>query len=474
MKELDTIAAIATPPGIGGIGIIRISGPKSFCIASCLFRPGPVPKDENVDVGKTVSLRPWHLHYGHIFDPSTKQAYDEVLLAFMPAPRSYTKEDIVEIQAHAGPAVLKRILGLVIQQEGVRLAEPGEFTRRAFLNGRIDLTEAEAVMDMITARSEMALDIAMAHLSGRFGRSVNDLIQRLHELRALVEAEIDFPESVEDEFDFESLSSDIRESVFIPVKRLIEQHHAANFFREGLSVVIAGGPNVGKSSLMNRLLEKDRVIVSDIPGTTRDFVEESMVCRGIPLLLCDTAGFRANPESIEALGIDNATRAISQADLILFVVDASRPINEDERDLFKLVESKKKRRIVVFNKWDLVQGEGGFHDFSVFEDFVRVKTSCIENTGIDKLQDAIRDVVFSDHHIANDLVVPNLRQKKALETAASCLAAALNILETEGSFGAELAAIDLRDAENALMEVVGHRALPDLLDSVFNRFCVGK
>jgi len=472
--KLDTIAAIATPPGTGGVGIIKISGPESLHIASRLFRSGPVPdltQSVNDDV-RTFPFRPWHLHYGYILDYRNGQAFDEVLLAVMPAPHSYTREDVVEIQAHAGPLVLRRILDLVLDCRGIRLAEPGEFTRRAFLNGRIDLSKAEAVMDLITANSDAGVEIAMAHISGRFSDSVKKLIETLYNHRIRIEAEIDFPDSTDEEFDYHRVASDLNEFVLKPINRLIAHHQSANFFRDGLSVVIAGGPNVGKSSLMNCLLHKNRAIVSDIPGTTRDFIEASMVSRGIPIVLTDTAGFRTNADSIETLGIENANQVISSADIILFVVDASKAIDADELLLFDLLEKMRKKRIVIINKWDTPEADRIFNHHRLLAEPFLVNTSCVENTGIEALQNMIADMVTSESSVTQDRIVPNLRQCIALKSAAYHISAAIRALEDGGAI--EIASIDMQSGENALREVVGDVVHPDILDAVFDRFCVGK
>lgn len=477
-KQMDTIAAIATPQGLGGIGIIRISGPEAMPVASRIFRKGhpPVSGENQPDDDETQPFffRPWRLYYGHIMDTSKEgHVYDEVLLAVMPSPRSYTKEDVVEIQAHAGPFILKRILDLIISHDGVRLADPGEFTRRAFLNGRIDLTEAEAVMDMISAKSQAAADIAMTHLSGAFRNSVKEMINTLYDLRVSVEAEIDFPDDTDGKIDCHEVVSLLTESVLKPLKRLVENHHAGNFFRTGLSVVIAGGPNVGKSSIMNRLLHEKRAIVSEIPGTTRDFIEASMVSRGIPIVLADTAGFRTDAGPIETLGIKSASKVISRADIILFVVDASKPLDADEMRLFDLLEEKEKIRVVVVNKWDIPEAERKFEMLRFSEEPYLIKTSCLQDTGIDELKNMISDIVLSADSVTRDLIVPSLRQKKALETAVVRLDSAIKILATD-STAAELASIDLCTAEDSLREVIGDVLRPDILDSIFNHFCVGK
>ncbi|NOY70413.1 MAG: tRNA uridine-5-carboxymethylaminomethyl(34) synthesis GTPase MnmE [Deltaproteobacteria bacterium] len=474
---MDTIAAIATPHGLGGIGIIKISGPEAIPVASRIFRNGPPPVTScnQSDDGETQPFffRPWRLHYGHIVDTRKDgHVYDEVLLAVMPSPRSYTREDVVEIQAHAGPVILKRILNLIIGHEGVRLSDPGEFTRRAFLNGRIDLTEAEGVMDMISAKSVAAAGIAMAHISGLFRDSIKKLISMLYDLRVPIEAGIDFPDDMDGETDCHEVAIKLTEAVLNPLKQLVEHHHAGNFFRTGLSVVIAGGPNVGKSSLMNRLLHEERAIVSDIPGTTRDFIEASMVSKGIPIVLADTAGFRTEAGPIETLGIENANKVITKADIVLFVVDASKPFDDDVMCLFDLLEEKGKRRIVVVNKWDIPETEHEFITPRLFKEPYLVHTSCIQDTGIDELRNMIADIVFSASSVAHDRIVPNLRQKKALETAVIHLDSAIKALDSGSTV--ELAAIDLFTAEDSLREVIGDVLRPDILDSIFNNFCVGK
>ncbi len=464
----STIIAIATPPGPGGIGIIKISGPNAIPVVTSLFRQGSIQANQNVAEASPVVLRSWRLYYGYIFDPETGRIFDEVLLSVMRAPHSYTREDVVEIQAHSGPYVLHSILKLLLKRD-IRLAEPGEFTRRAFVNGRIDLTQAEAVIDIINAQSEAAIDMAVAQISGGLKAAMDELKGAISSILAQIDAAIDFPEATEDEIDTDAMATQLSASVLAPLTNLIDQHNAENFLREGLRVVIVGGPNVGKSSLMNRLLQKDRVIVSDQPGTTRDFVEASFVERGLPIVLTDTAGFRTDAGPVERLGIEQARRYIDTADILLCVIDAGKSLRKDDLSLFE--ELSKKRRILVVNKSDLPD-EG--KRFSLPEQWLSlpvVRTSALLNEGIDDLKQTIFDEVTHISTSDVDRIVPNLRHKQSLERCRTSISSAIDCL-FHSSF--ELAAIDLRDAIDAICEITGKIVRPDILDIIFSRYCIGK
>lgn len=472
--EVSTIAAIATPPGHGGIGIIKISGPESIPIGLSVFRPIASSKVSGVSSAlQPVSFLPQsrYLYYGNIIDDTTKRIIDEALFVVMRAPCSYTGDDIVEIQTHAGPVVLKAIMRSLLNK-GVQLAEPGEFTRRAFLNGRIDLTQAEAVVDIINARSEKAIDMAMAQIAGDLNRIIASLRSSLLDILTYVEAAIDFPDEVGDDIDIESLKARIEGELIVKIKALIARSNEQNFFREGLKIVIVGSPNVGKSSLMNRLVNKDRSIVTNIPGTTRDFIEDSFIVNGVPIVLTDTAGIHSTPDAIEQIGIDKAWDYISGADILLYTIDAGRPVTSADFDLYKKLDHKK--IIIVINKIDLTDDQISFELPQEWQDGKShsIHTSALYDQGIKELKTLITEMILHSEIALEDKVVPNLRHKLLLEKA-------LLFLETvkDGigqSIPFELISIDLNSALVALSDITGKSVKPDVLDNIFNQFCIGK
>jgi tRNA modification GTPase len=349
----ETIAAIATPPGSGGIGIIRVSGPKARIIASILFQP----RRQTAAATGTAELgfETHRLYYGDIVDPRTRQRIDEVLLTLMKAPHTYTREDVLEIQAHSGSTVLGTILALVIDS-GARLAEPGEFTRRAFLNGRIDLTQAEAVIDVINARGKAALTAATNQIHGELRQTIGHIRHALTDLLVRIEAGIDFPEDVSDILPPKETAANFGYTVVNPLRDLIRQSESAQIFREGLDLVIIGKPNVGKSSLMNRLLERNRVIVTPSPGTTRDVIEEGLNITGVPINLVDTAGIHQTEDPIERIGIERTGARINGARMVLFVVDVSENLTDADEYIFQ--NYCKIQMVLVQNKVDRIAPEG--------------------------------------------------------------------------------------------------------------------
>jgi tRNA modification GTPase len=343
--NVSTIAAISTPPGQGGIGIIRLSGPRAMDIALSVFRFQrriPVERDAGNPSLQGSVFYPANrrVYHGHIVDPADERALDEVLFFVLRAPHSYTAEDTVEIQTHASPIVMHSILDLLLTA-GAELAEPGEFTKRAYLNGRIDLTQAEAVADLISARSRSALNAAMAHMSGQLKEIVDHLKKNLFEILVLMEAAIDFPDDVGDIASPLDIADRLENGILPDLHALVKAHGERNFLRDGLKVAIIGGPNVGKSSLFNRLLERDRAIVSEAPGTTRDFIEDSFVIQGFPVVLTDTAGIRENPGTIERAGIEKSWQTIAASDMVLYVVDAGSPVTSADLECFSRMETTK-------------------------------------------------------------------------------------------------------------------------------------
>lgn len=478
----DTIAAIATPFGSGGIGVIRISGPDALEIAAAIFsrtrEPArkPTPghgSTSHTDLHELVSHQVTH---GYIL-AGTDDVIDEVLLIPMKAPRSYTAEDVVEIQAHSGTIVLKQILELVLAK-GARLSEPGEFTKRAFLNQRIDLTQAEAVADIINARSVSALRFAASQNLGELKQEIGTLRDQLVELLSLVEVSIDFPDDVASDdpafADLESRGADILETVMARCQAFIRQNHDACFLKEGIRIAICGKPNVGKSSLMNRLLTREKSIVTAIPGTTRDPIEEGMNMNGIPFVITDTAGIHDTDDLVEIIGIEKAKDHIRDADLVLYMKEPGETVSL--RDFNKMVPQGKKT-ILVVNKIDLVEeAAGGASEKPVFPEELsqlpRVEISALKDTGIGRLRDTIIDLCIRDLDMGGSAVIPNLRHTKALEETLTFLTAARDGMA--GTPEPETLAIDIKNSIDSLGTITGETASLDILDTIFSNFCIGK
>ena len=451
----DTIAAIATPLGEGGLAVIRLSGPEALAIAGKSFVP----------VGKSSlkpTAAPTHtIHYGHI--ERQGRVIDEVLVAVMRAPRTFTREDVVEITCHGGLLPAKLILDAVLA-DGARLADPGEFTRRAFLNGRIDLAQAEAVADLIHARTELALSAANEQLAGRLSQRINLLRDDLIKTLAHVEAHIDFPD--------EDISPDTRAQLLQRLERgvafmteLLKTANEGQILRRGIRTAIIGRPNAGKSSLLNLLLGHDRAIVSPLPGTTRDTIEETANIRGLPVVFIDTAGLREAGDAIEAEGIRRSRESLARAELVLHLLDGSEPITSEDEKL--LTEFTVGKRLLICNKADLPRRLQLPAGVSV------VEVSCVTGRGLEELKDAIRNCIWSGEIKAEMLqVMINSRHQEALSRARNATERAIDALENDLTL--ELAAMDLRIAVNAVGEIVGKTSTEDLLDSIFSQFCIGK
>ena len=453
----DTIAAIATPLGEGGLAVIRLSGKSALAIADDSFLPvGLSTLKPSAAVSHTI-------HYGKIVNGG--RVVDEVLLAVLRAPRTFTREDTVEISCHGGLLPAKLVLDTLLKN-GARLAQPGEFTRRAFLHGRIDLTQAEAVVDLIHARTELSLAAANEQLAGKLSRRIDQLRDELMLTLAHVEAHIDFPD--------EDIAPDTRgklldrlEKAVVFMDELLRTANEGQILRRGIRAAILGRPNAGKSSLLNQLLGRDRAIVSPIPGTTRDTIEETANIRGIPVVFIDTAGLREAGDEIEAEGIRRSRESLAAAELILHVVDASQPLTPADGDY--LAEFSGKKRIVVCNKTDLPTQSSlpSLPDVSV------VNVSCLNGQGIEALKDAIKQLVWSGEITAEmSQVTINSRHQNALQRAWAMTRQATDALH-DGA-GLEMVAMDLRIAANAVGEIVGKTTTEDLLDSIFSAFCIGK
>jgi tRNA modification GTPase len=465
----ETIAAIATPPGPGGIGIIRISGPRALSILQTIFRPRherPEPACES-----------HRMYYGWVIDPESFVTIDEVMAVFMQAPNTYTREDVVEIQCHGSFVVLQEILGL-ITAAGARLAAPGEFTKRAFLNGRLDLTRAEAVLELIEAKTEAGRSMAMGQLQGRLSEEILAIRERLMGLRALIEVAIDFPEEENDILAAATPLQQFREEVQGPLAVLIARAEEGRVYREGISAVILGRPNVGKSSLLNTLLQEERALVTPVPGTTRDTIEECVNIRGMPVRIVDTAGIRHTSETVEEMGIQRARAKLADADLVLLVLDASEPLSEEDRALYSSIRQsgKKQKILLVLNKIDIAPNASAEEYRTGLGEEELVAVSAREYTNIKALQDAVFSLVTGDRKGGGwdpgTAAVPNVRHRDALKKTAQ---AARRIEEgLAGAISPDLLAVDIQDALEQLGDIVGETTAEDILDMIFERFCIGK
>jgi tRNA modification GTPase len=456
----DTITAIATPPGEGGIGIIRISGKDASAIALQLFHPASGEKIKE--------LAPQKVLFGEIQDPESGQCVDQVLLTFFKAPKSYTAEDIIEISAHGGSWIMARILELVLGQ-GARLAEPGEFTRRAFTNGKLDLTQAEAVADVIDSASDKALTSALAQLKGGLSRRLNTLHETLLNAQAQLEASIDFSE---DGLTFQSLEATRKQiqEVENDLRKLVQSFRQGRIYREGMRVTLVGKPNVGKSSLLNALLQEDRAIVTAHAGTTRDTLEERARIKDIHIIIIDSAGLRNNPEVIEEEGIERTRAALEKADLALVVFDPSQPL--DHNDELLMNEVGERPRLIVLNKSDLPPcwQPDQIENFLSGEKPISLSAKTLK--GFSALETALYQKAIGGKRVGESLVITRERHRDHLHQAAEALRQASESLTT--GLSEELIAVDVTLAMEHLGAVLGKTFEEDLLDKIFGQFCIGK
>lgn len=455
----DTIAAISTPIGAAGIGIIRVSGPQAIPLVEKLFRS---PRQKTLSGARNNSLL-----YGHIVEMDS--LVDEVLVSVMRRPYSFTAEDVVEINCHGGIVAVRRCLEAVLRA-GARPAEPGEFSKRAFLNGRIDLAQAESVIDLINAKTEKSLEVALDQLEGVLSRKVRKISSELLELIAHIEAGIDFPEHDIEEVSRASIKSKV-ERLLGDVGQMIASAETGKVFREGLRTVIIGKPNVGKSSLLNALVREKRAIVTDIPGTTRDIIEEVVNIRGIPLVLVDTAGIRETQDLVEKIGVERSREMLAGADLVLFMIDASTGLTEEDLKILPLTEEK--NSIVILNKTDLGKGV----DAGLFARYASrgsvLEMSLLTGQGLDVLEQKIHDMVYAGISSGREAtMVANIRHKNALGKAAKSLEGVLQALGAH--LPTDCMAIDLRAAWQSLGEITGETVNEDLVDQIFSQFCIGK
>lgn len=454
-KEFDTIAAISTPLGEGAIGIVRLSGTDSFAIAQKIFK------------GKDLASVASHtLNYGHIVDPDKNEILDEVMVGAMRSPKTFTREDIIEINTHGGIAVTNEILQLVIR-EGARLAEPGEFTKRAFLNGRVDLTQAEAVMDIIRAKTDKAMNIAVKQLDGSLSDLINNTRQEILNTLAQVEVNIDYPEYDDVE---EATTEIIREKTSefeTLLTNLLKTARRGKILREGISTAIIGRPNVGKSSLLNNLLREEKAIVTDIEGTTRDVIEEYVNINGVPLKLVDTAGIRETEDIVEQIGVERSKKALKEADLVLLVLNASEPLTDQDRQLLEI--SQNSNRIILLNKVDLPEK---IEIDQLPEDHIKI--SVLKNQNINQIEDRINALFFENAGLVEQdaTYLSNARHISLIEKAVESLQAVNEGLAL--GMPVDLLQVDLTRTWEILGEITGDAAPDELITQLFSQFCLGK
>jgi len=459
LPDQDTIAAIATPIGRAGIGIIRLSGPLCLDMARQVFRPKHPITD----------FKSHCLYLGQFYDPSLNHPIDEVLLTFMKSPRTYTREDVVEIHSHSGYLLLSKIMDILLSH-GARLARPGEFTLRAFLNGRIDLTQAEAIVDLINSRSERGLFLASRQMQGTLGQEIEGLRQKAIHILAQAEAVIDFPEAEADPGFSENGPQEIENGLVCPLEVLIASSEG-RIWVDGVCTVIAGRVNVGKSSLLNRLLNEQRAIVTPVPGTTRDVIESSLTIEGIPLRLMDTAGLRRVTDEVEKLGIHLTRQKLSEADFILIVIDRSCPLEPDDLEIIH--QSRGKPALIVLNKMDLPNRVHGGPYAEALACLPSVEISALTGQGLDELKKAMKGVILGDGADPLSLsAAPNARHRNALGRALTCFRDAATRIRENAP--AEIVALELSSGLDALGEITGVTSTEEVLDSIFSQFCLGK
>ena len=459
----DTISAIATPNGEGGIGIIRLSGPLAIPISTVLFHPSR----------QISEIKSYTIHHGQVIDPESNQVVDEVLLNVFRSPKSYTTEDMVEFNCHGGSIILRRVLELTLKH-GARIADPGEFTKRAFLNGRIDLAQAEAVIDLIQAKSDIARQMAVDQLGGKLSQTIESINDQIIGLLAETEAMVDFPDEDLDFMDFSKILQSSKE-IRLALDELIATANDGRIIREGINCAILGKPNVGKSSLLNALLETDRAIVTEIPGTTRDTIEESVSISGIPLNLIDTAGIRETDNLIEQHGVERSKSFLAEADLLLVVISAADPMDNVDIDLLRGTVDRK--AVIILNKIDLPMRTLPVQVKEQVQNKQIIETSVLHSKGIENLKSAILTEVLVSHDVGDprtsvSTIVTNVRHYDALRRAKADLNCAIDSLCQRLS--PEFVALDLRGCLDQLGEIVGKTTNEDILGRIFSQFCVGK
>lgn len=460
--NFDTIAAISTPMGEGAIAIVRLSGDEAVQIADRIFRS---PNGKRLIQEKTHTI-----HYGHLIEPKTEETVEEVMVSLMKAPKTFTREDVVEINCHGGIVSVNRVLALVLK-EGARLAEPGEFTKRAFLNGRIDLSQSEAVMDLIRAKTDRAMNIALGQMEGKLSKLVGELRQALIETLAQVEVNIDYPEY--DDVEEMTIPLMIEKCTWVrdEIDKLLQTSAQGKILREGLSTVIIGRPNVGKSSLLNSLVQENKAIVTDIAGTTRDIIEEYVNVRGVPLRLVDTAGIRETEDIVERIGVERSRQVLKQADLILLVLNSAEGLTEEDKRLFEAVQGMD--TIVVVNKTDLPRKMDLDEVKAIAGNSAVVATSLLQEEGVIELEEAIANLFFTGAIEAEDMTyVSNARHIALLHQAKQLVEDAL--MAADSGVPVDMIQIDVTRSWEVLGEIVGDTVQESLINQLFSQFCLGK
>ncbi|MDS3924262.1 tRNA uridine-5-carboxymethylaminomethyl(34) synthesis GTPase MnmE [Staphylococcus hominis] len=458
--DFDTITSISTPMGEGAIGIVRLSGPEAVEIGDKLYKGKKKLKDV-----------PSHtINYGHIIDPETDEVVEEVMISVLRAPKTFTCEDIIEINCHGGILTINRILELTMTH-GARMAEPGEYTKRAFLNGRIDLSQAEAVMDFIRSKTDRASKVAMNQIEGRLSDLIKQQRQSILEILAQVEVNIDYPEydDVEDATTEFLLAQS--KKIKNEIDQLLETGTQGKIMREGLSTVIVGKPNVGKSSMLNNLIQDNKAIVTEVAGTTRDVLEEYVNVRGVPLRLVDTAGIRDTEDIVEKIGVERSRKALSEADLILFVLNNNEPLTEEDRTLYEVI--KNEDAIVIVNKTDLERRLDIEEVKTMIGDTPLIQTSMLKQEGVDELELQIRDLFFGGEVQNQDMTyVSNSRHISLLKQARQTIQDAIDA--AEAGIPMDMVQIDLTRTWELLGEIIGESASDELINQLFSQFCLGK
>ncbi len=455
----DTIAAVATAYGEGGIGIIRISGENSLNILKEIFEFS----------GSSCEFQNRRMTYGKIVDRDENKVIDEVLAVYMKGPKTYTAEDVVEINCHGSIISLRKTLSLVLRK-GARPAEPGEFTKRAFLNGRLDLSQAEAVIDIVKARTDTGYDTAVAQLGGMLSARVTEIRQRLLDLLVEITVNIDYPDEDIEEITYERLEEEIL-LIGDMIDKLLSTASAGRMIRDGIRTVIAGKPNVGKSSLMNGLMREERAIVTEIPGTTRDTIEEFINVRGIPVCLTDTAGIRETSDKVEIMGIERSKEAFGSADLIILVLDGSEEISDEDYEIIEYIKGR--NSLILVNKSDLEARFGPADIKRIFPEGRIIETSLITGRGVEEVEDAIEEMVYGGNLFQREsLMVNNVRHIELLQRSRDALRGAMEMTEKRQAL--DFIEIDVRDSYDRLGEITGETVSDDIINEVFSRFCLGK
>lgn len=459
MFKEGTIVSISTAKGLGAIGIIRVSGDKAFEIGERIFRG---KKDFK-------NIKSHTINYGKIIDPKSEEILDEVMISKMKAPNTFTREDIIEINCHGGAFILQNVLDLVVRQ-GARIADPGEFTLRAFVNGRIDLSQAEAVIDIINSLSNQGAKVAIKQLDGEISNKISSIRNKLIDLIASIEVTVDYPEEDIDEITSNEIS-ELLKDLKSDLLKLIQSYEKGKMVREGISIAIIGRPNVGKSSMLNKFIGKNKAIVTDIAGTTRDVIEEYITLDGIPVKIIDTAGIRETIDCVEKIGVDKAKKVINDSDFVLFLVDASARITDEDIEIYNSI--KHKDRFIICNKIDLSNDDHLMVLKNKFVDEEIIETSTINETGIDELEKKIINKLLKSKMTSeNEVLITNIRHKNLIEKSAESIDNAINAQASFIPF--DLLTIDIKNSAQYLGEITGESVTEDVLKNIFSRFCLGK